>query len=275
MKPPPSSATAARRGFTLLEVLIAVAILCMVSLALYQFVDTTLRAAAYSEKSGKSDAAFAGLRRLVAAQLAALPAGQDGALIGMTVERNGTRRDVLQLICPAGNALLTPDARGFYETTLDLRELPRGSGRYAFGMERQPWSDDDSDEADDPDDDKPGTSALRTTNLRPGHELARMPGDWVKLMDGVRAVEIAYFDARLNGWVDKWTDQKVLPNLVRLRLTTGDHPEPYEIVTRVPGGGLQHLDILPGQGAAFSNTGVPNQGAPNGSPSYVSPRALH
>ena len=61
------------------------------------------------------------------------------------------------------------------------------------------------------------------------------------LMDNVRSLEIAYFDARLNGWVDKWTDQSLLPNLVRVRLTLAGSDAPLEVVERVPGGGVSKL----------------------------------
>ncbi len=210
----------------------AVAILIVITVTVYQFSDATLRAAEVSVKSGEEAMQCGGFRRLLAAQLASLPSGQNGSLIG--AKNKGTpRRDFLQLVCPAGNAVLTPDARGYYQITLDLREVPRGSGHYALGMERQPWTDDDDD---DDDDDKPAVGKLKATDLRPGR--ASLPSDWVMLMDNVKALEIAYFDARLNGWMDKWTDASYLPNLVRVRLSVAGAVAPYEIVERVPGGGI-------------------------------------
>lgn len=268
---PPTPRLARRRchrGFTLLEVLIAVAILAIMTLTVYQFTDTTLRAAAYSQKSGAEDAAYAGLRRLFAAQLASLPTGTQGALIGMTMTRGGGRHDVLQLVCPAGNALLTPDARGFYQVTFNVQETPRGSGHYALGMDREPWTDDDDDDSDD---DQSKATALKATDTRPGHELARTNGEWIKLLDGIRSLEIAYYDARINNWVDKWTDPAVLPNLVRLRVTAdGATAQPYEIVARVPGGGVRRvaptlLQSLPG------TTGTPGTSLNQPAPSYVPP----
>ena len=233
----------------------AVAILGLVTVTLYRFVDTTLRAAMFSEKSGQEDDAFAGLRRLVTAQLAAMPANGNGMLIGMTVEKGGRRRDAMQMVCPAGNAVLSPDARGFYQVTLDLEEKPRGSGRQALYLERTPWTDNEG--TDEADDDKKAASAR--------------PSDLIKLLDDVRALEIGYYDARLNGWVDKWTDPQALPNLVRLRVTTASRTEPYEMVLRVPGGGLTRVDALPNipgilpPGAA----GTTPNGAPAAPPSYV------
>lgn len=214
--------------------MLAIAILVIVSVTVYQFTDVTIRATDASLKAGEEDMQRGGFRRLIATQLASLPAGQSGSLIGMNIKNKGAaRRDAMQLVCPAGNAVLTPDAKGYYQITLDLRETPRGSGHFAMGLERQPWTDDDDD---DDDDDASTIAKNKVTDVKPAH--SQLPSDWVMLMDNVKSLEIAYFDARLNGWVDKWVDQAALPNLVRLRVTTPGEVEPYEFVERVPGGGL-------------------------------------
>ena len=251
MKPPlPASIRRRPPGFTLLEIMVAIAILGLVTVTLYRFVDTTLRAAAFSEKSGQEDDAFAGLRRLVGAQLAAMPANSNGMLIGMTAKKDGLRRDAMQMVCPAGNAVLSPDARGFYQLTLGLNE--RGKG-HVLCLARDPWSDNDED-----------------ANADKKATVAR-PADVLKLLDGVQALEIAYFDARLNGWVDKWTDPQALPNLVRLRVTTESRTEPYEMILRVPGGGLTRVDALLSVPNLLprGNVGTPVNGAPAAPPSYV------
>ena len=222
-------------AFTLIEMMLTVAILIVITVTVYQFVDVTVRATEVSLQAGEQSMQYGGFRRLVAAQLSSLPAGQNGALIGMNIKgTGGSRRDAMQMVCPAGNAVLTPDARGFYQLTLALRETPRGSGHFALGLERQPWTDDD----DDDDDDTP-TIKPTGTNVSPGH--SPLPADWVLLMDKVHSLEIAYYDARLGGWVDKWTDQSILPTLVRLRLTLAGEDEPLEIVERIPGGGVSRL----------------------------------
>ena len=107
----------------------------------------------------------------------------------------------------------------------------------------------------------------------PLQPLRLKPLDSLKLMDGVRSLEIGYFDARLNGWMDRWTDAQTLPNLVRLRLTTEERSQPYEIVVHVPGGGLTRVDSLlniPGLNAGGLNT-TPATGGQTAPPSYVPP----
>ena len=201
-------------GFTLIEMTLAVAILAIISVTVYRFTEVAIHATDQSMRVSTETTACAGLRRLLGAQLAALPANQNGALIGVnTTRRGGARHDALQLVCPAGNAVLTPDAKGYYQITLDLREIPRNSDHWVLGLERTPWTDDDDDDDDD--------DAIKPVSPGLHKETPKLPTDWVQLMDNVSALELAYFDSRLNGWVPKWTDQTHLPDLVRLRVNGG------------------------------------------------------
>ena len=254
-------------GFTLLEIMLAVAILLLISVALTRFTEATVQAAQMSTRGGDEDEACAGLRRLLAAQLAALPGHQSEALVGMMIKGSNGRRDALQMVCPSGNALLTPDARGLYQITLLLREIPRGSGKLVLGLGRQPWTGDD----DDDDDDDNATATVGKLKATDPRELAaKLPADWIPLMPGVNQLEIAYFDSRLNSWVDRWTDASTLPSLVRLRLTLADASSPYELVQRVPGGGIK--DLPPPVQVPVPQTGVIN--APPGSNSGSAAAAL-
>jgi prepilin-type N-terminal cleavage/methylation domain-containing protein len=239
-----------KRGFTLLEVMLAVAILVVITVVVSQFTALTVESAEVSVQSTADGLALNGLRHLLAAQFSALPAGQDGALVGMNIRSHGGRRDAMQLICPSGNALLTPDAKGFYQITFVLREVPRGSGKLVLGMERQPWTDDDDDDDDD------DSAAAKTASKRTA-AAEKLPSDWIPLLPGVQQLEIAYFDARLNAWVDRWTDQSMLPNLVRFRLAMGPGQAPYELVERVPNGGLKRVQptvVLPNVNAGFNHS---------------------
>ncbi len=227
----------AQGGFTLLEIIVSVAILLLITITVSRFTELTVQSAEFSRRSSDEALACNGLRHLLAAQLSSLPAGLNGALVGMNIKSSNGRRDAMQMVCPAGNALLTPDAKGNYQLTLLVREIPRGSGKLVLGLDREPWVDDDAD--DDDEDTTPGAAVKPLASLHPAQE--KLPSDWVSLLSGVRQLEIAYFDARLNSWVDRWTDQTILPNLVRLRLTLEAGQPPYEIVERVPGGGLKRV----------------------------------
>ena len=52
---------------------------------------------------------------------------------------------------------------------------------------------------------------------------------WVSLLEDVRSLQVRYFDPRLNGWVERWTDTGTLPPLVRLVIGRPDR-EPREAV---------------------------------------------
>ena len=250
-----------RAGFTLLEIMLAVAIMAMIGMTIYDFADTALASARFSAMQSDRAGVCNGLRNLLAAQLASLPSGVPDALIGFKLRRKGTESDTLQLVCPPGNGVLAPDALGYYQLTLSLREVPRGSGQLALGIDRTPrgpTGNDDDD--DDDDDDASGATPNRTTNLNTGIHTADLPSDWVLLADGVRSLEIAYFDHRLNSWVERWSDQSLLPDLLRVRLTFVDSPTPYEMVVRVPGGGLKRTQPVFAPSAPI--TGAPARPAP-------------
>src|SRR5207248_9538267 len=68
-------------GFTLLEITLAVAILAMMSLAIYRFVQSNLTALRASSDASVADARDNGLRDLLQAQWQSLPARQ-GAMTG-------------------------------------------------------------------------------------------------------------------------------------------------------------------------------------------------
>lgn len=211
--------------------MLAVAILAIVATAVYQFTDVTLQSAKFYTETADEESVNAGLRRLIEAELASLPTGVQGALLGLRSHNRDGEHDTLQLVCAPGNGVLSADAHGNYEVLLEVRESPRKSGKYALGIERRPHEDDNDDDDDD------------TTNgglKSPGANPARpnLPADWVPLVEGVRSLEIGYFDSRLNGWVERWTDQAVLPNLVRIRFSADESRPPYEFIARVPGGGV-------------------------------------
>ncbi len=58
-----------RDGFTLLEIMLSVAILSMMALALYQFVSSTILVARVADSAGSRQAELAGFNRVVQAQV--------------------------------------------------------------------------------------------------------------------------------------------------------------------------------------------------------------
>ena len=95
-----------RLGFTLLEITLAVAILGMMSMAIYRFVATNLTVMRVSSEENAAEARYSGLINLITAQLQALPSGV-GALSGEPFKFNDRPRDEINWICGSGPGLVT------------------------------------------------------------------------------------------------------------------------------------------------------------------------
>lgn len=194
--------TTRRRGFTLLEITLAVAILAMMSLAIYRFVTTNLTAIRISSQESEADARYLGLINLLTAQWQSLPAG-GGALTGEPFKLNDRPRDEITWVCGPGPGLLTRYAAGDYRVRLRLRRISEKSNQMDLGVVRTPKAD-----------------AQGATE----HE------SWVALLPDVRSLRITYFDPRLNSWVDRWSDAVTLPRLIKIVIGRPDRSVPWEAI---------------------------------------------
>jgi prepilin-type N-terminal cleavage/methylation domain-containing protein len=201
------------RGFTLLEIMLAVAILGMMAMTIYRFVATNLTVLRVSTEDNLSEARYAGLISLVTAQLQDLPSGV-GALSGEPFKFADRPRDEITWICGSGPGLLTRYGPGEYLVTMRLRPVGDKTDRMEIGLRRMP----------------------RTTA-----EGSEEGVTWVSLLDDVSSLQIRYFDVRLNAWVDRWPDPSTLPKLVRLMIGRADRP-PLEVIIPL---GRTPLQLVP------------------------------
>ena len=179
---------ARRGGFTLIEITLAAAILGLMSMAVYRFVQTNITVLQISSAQIQEDARYTGLLDLLTSQWQSLPTGV-GALAGDTYKFNDRPRDEIVWACSAGPGLLTRYAGGEFTVRMRLRPMKEGSDRLQLGCYRKP-----RDEAE-------GADEKET---------------WVPLIDDVSGLRIRYFDTRLNAWVERWTDSGTLPRLIEL-----------------------------------------------------------
>src|SRR5215467_1202619 len=128
-----------RRGFTLLEIIIAVAILATMALAIYRFVQSNLVAIRASSGTLAVDARYEGLREVLMAQWQSLPAGK-GALTGDTFKLSERSRDEIRWTCSAGPGLITRYASGDFVVSLRLQS-EKNSDRLDLGLLRRPRND--------------------------------------------------------------------------------------------------------------------------------------
>lgn len=191
-----------RGGFTLLEITLAVAILAMMSLAIYRFVQTNVTAIRVASASDLIDAQYAGFANLITAQWQSLAPG-NGALLGEPLKLNDRSRDEITWLCGAGPGLLTRYAAGDFRVSMRLRPLTKNSDEMEIGVMRKPNGESD---------------------------VAGETETWVSLLPGVQSLQIRYFDPRLNAWVDKWTDTVTLPRLVKVAIGRTNNAVPWETI---------------------------------------------
>jgi prepilin-type N-terminal cleavage/methylation domain-containing protein len=193
----------ARRGaFTLLEVTLAVAIMGMMALAIYRFVQANLIAVRASTDATAADARYDGLRELLLSQWQGLPQGQ-GALTGEPAKLNERSRDEIRWTCGAGPGVLTRYAPGDFIVFLRMQASRKKNGQYDLGLLRRPKGESD---------------------------IVHENDTWVPLIEDIGNLEIRYYDPRLNIWVDRWSDTLILPRLVKVTVGRKDAPVPWEVI---------------------------------------------
>lgn len=190
-----------RRAFTLLEITLAVAILAMMSLTIYRFVQANVTALRLSTDANEEDARYAALINLLTAQWQSLPSGI-GALQGEPLKLDNRSRDTITWICGAGPGLLTRYAPGDFYVSLRLRSMDEKSDRMALGVVRKVKGDGNF-------------SGERET--------------WLPLINDVESLEIRYYDPRLNSWVARWSDNVTLPRLVKVVIGRKGSATPMEV----------------------------------------------
>ena len=189
-------------GFTLLEIVLATAILGLMAVAIFRFVQANIIALRVSAVENMEEARYNGLLGLLTAQWQDLPSGV-GALAGDTYKFNDRSRDEIVWACGAGPGLMTRYAAGEFTVRMRLRPIKEGSDRLQLGCYRKPRGDAD------------GNDEKET---------------WVPLIDDVGGLRIRYFDTRLNAWVERWTDTQALPRLIELVIQRPNRPDWRAIV---------------------------------------------
>ncbi len=199
-----------RLGFTLLEMMLGVAVLGMLLFTMYRLVAAQLMALQTSRDSQLESVAMDGLVRYVQAVLNNLPLRQNDALRGIPHVYGMVPADELQWIARPGMALLTSAAEeNDYAMTLTL--LPR-------------------------------TATARLQDLGVKRRMVSEPDnayEWIPLIADVAALEFRYFQPSLGAWLERWEDANSRPTLVRMKVWRRAVDEPFEVVLPVPSARIQ------------------------------------
>jgi len=186
-------------GFTLLEIMLAVAILGMMAIAIFRFVQTNLIAVRFSSETAAADAQYDGLRDWLTTQWQSLSPIR-AKMVGEPFKLNDRERDEIKWNCGAGPGLLTRYAAG--EFTAVLRLQPNDD-RLDLGILRKPQDDSD---------------------------VAEKNETWVPLIKNVGSLQISYFDPNANDWLPRWPGGNRLPSLVKVSVGRPDATDPWEAV---------------------------------------------
>lgn len=193
---------ASDHAFTLLEIMIAVAILGMMAIAIFRFVQTNLTAVRFSSETEAADAQYDGLRELLTTQWQSLSPLR-ARMFGEPFKQNDRERDEIRWNCGAGPGLLTRYAAGDFTAMLRVQPGSDNRGRLDLGILRKPQEDSDTKE---------------------GNE------SWVPLIKNVGSLEISYFDTNANTWLPRWPGGNRLPSLVKVTIGRPDAANPWEAV---------------------------------------------
>jgi prepilin-type N-terminal cleavage/methylation domain-containing protein len=191
-----------RRGFTLLEITLAVAILGMMSLAIFRFVQSNLTSLRVSSDVNAAEAQYDGMRGLLTAEWQSL-SPKRAQMKGEPFKLNDRQRDEISWNCNAGPGLLTRYASGDFTVSLQLLPEKAKADRLDLGLLRKPQNDS---------------------------EIGEEHKSWVPLIKNVNSLEIRYFDPRMNTWIDRWTNATQLPRLIKIAVGRNDAATPWEII---------------------------------------------
>jgi len=189
------------RAFTLLEIMLAVGILGMMSLAIFRFVQSNITALQLSSGTSAADAQYDGLRDLLTTEWQSLSPFRAN-MTGEPFKLGDRERDEIKWSCGAGLGLLTRYAPGDFTVTLRLQPENEKRDRLDLGLLRKPQEDSDIGE---------------------GHET------WVPLIKNVTSFEISYFDPNANTWLPRWPGAQ-LPRLVKVKVGRSDTAVPWEAI---------------------------------------------
>ena len=190
-------------GFTLLEIMLAVAILGMMSIAIFRFVQTNLIALRFSSETSAADAQYDGLRDLLTTQWQSLSPLR-AKMVGEPFKLNDRERDEIKWSCGAGPGLLTRYAPGEFTAVLRLQPGNDNSDRLDLGILRKPEN---------------GSDVVEKKNE-----------SWVPLIKNVGSLQISYFDPNANDWLPRWPGGNRLPSLVKVSVGRPDATDPWEAV---------------------------------------------
>ena len=200
-----------QKAMTLLEVVLAVAVLSMISLAVFQFVKATITAIKTTSDDVNNEVALERLVELVQEEFYNLPSTGQSTLLSKAYNVSGRDQDAVEWRSKGGPGLLTTAAKGEYQVRLRMK--PKGA-QYEIGMERE--------------------LVMQETALGLVAGAGTSKPDWVVLIPAAQSFRCRFFDPRLNTEVPNWSDPSARPSFMRLSIMREGDTVPLEAVVGIP-----------------------------------------
>ncbi|MEY5025295.1 MAG: hypothetical protein RLZZ244_823 [Verrucomicrobiota bacterium] len=199
-----------RGGFTLLEVMVGVAVLGLMIFSMYRLVGTVLLSLEDSRVAQLETTVNEGVVRYLQESVKAIPPRQPDAIRGMPHLVGQASADEVTWVARAGVSLLTSAAPDDdYAVTLTLQPSAATSRQQDLGLRRRLVSEPESQY------------------------------EWIPLVPDVAAFELRYFHPALAQWVERWEDANQRPALIRMKLWRRASEWPFEVVLAVPASKIQ------------------------------------
>lgn len=220
-----------RGGFLLIEVVMAMAILVVVTVGLYQVMRASITAAEEIRRSKQRSEQLAGLVELVRRSMDALP--KEATITSSVREGAGGMSQALTVAdAPVAFAF---GRGGAHYGPKSLILVPQVGGLFSLAVEYEP----------DPE-------ARRQSIEKP--QVLVLLGD-------VRGIEWMFYDERLASWIEKWENPSMRPGLLRMNLSLPGEEAPYTATFRIPAGGVTPASAMIREGDEGGNV-QKNQASP-------------
>ncbi len=216
----------------LIEVVLAMAILVLVTIGLYQVMRASITAAEEIRRSKQRSEQLAGFVELVRRSLDSLP--NEASVTSSMREGSGGLTQALTVADASTAFAFGPGSAHYGPKSLIL--IPQTGGLSSLAIEYEP----------DPESRTPQTGEPPV----------------LILLNDVRSIEWLFYDQRSASWAEKWENASPRPGLVRMNLSLPGEELPYTATFRVPAGGVTPSDL--GGGAARDDDSGSGQARDNG-----------
>lgn len=186
-----------REGFTLLEIMLAMAIFMMMCTALFAIINTSVRAASSLEKNQNRSQQISGFIDLCQQSFRTLPAS--ATIMSETREDGGQFVRVLTFE-NAPNAFNWGDPN-FSPGPTTLSPRPQVGGLFSLAI---------------------------------SHQSQDGEGKWLNLVNNVRDLSWRFLDSRSGAWANEWKDTSFRPALIEMTLSLAEDEKPIKYTFWVP-----------------------------------------